>query len=50
MFTARITREAGDKIVKDALYSFYLDSLCEKICNNYDDNEVLEIHITGEVK
>lgn len=48
MFTARITRKTGDKIVKDEISTDELADLLDMLERNYDDDEVLEIHIGRE--
>lgn len=48
MFTAKITREIGETITKDEMIDINLASLLTEIFMTYNDNEVLEIHITRE--
>lgn len=50
MFTARITRKTGTKVVKDEISTDELSELLELIDRSYDDEEVLEIHITMKAK
>lgn len=47
MFTARITRKTGEKIVKDEMTTDELSELLQILINNYEneDDYILEIHI-----
>lgn len=45
MFTARITRQVGENIVKDEMVDVHLASLLTEIFMTFNDNEILEIHI-----
>ena len=48
MFTARITRKVGETITKDEMVDTNLASLLTEIFMTFNDNEILEIHITRE--
>ena len=45
MFTARITRQRGERVVKDEIFGDSLFLLLTEIFMTYDNDEVLEIHI-----
>lgn len=46
MFTARISRKDLLKVTKDEINMEYLGDILEMLERNYDDQEVLEIHIS----
>ena len=48
MFTARITRRIGEIIYKDEMVDSELTTLLTEIFMTFNDNEVLEIHITKQ--
>ena len=48
MFTARITRQVGEVIIKDEMFGDSLFLLLTEIFMTYDNDEVLEIHIVRE--
>lgn len=47
MFTARVTRKSGEKIVKNEINTWNLSELLDIIDRSYEADEVLEIHITN---